>query len=108
MSTVAFDVDAVRKRFPALRSGTAFFDGPGGTQVPDSVIDALAAYLRGSNANVGGPFAASVRTNELVDNAHDVAARFLGCTPDEVGFGPNMTTLNFALTRSLGRTLSAD
>jgi selenocysteine lyase/cysteine desulfurase len=84
VATVAFDVDAVRARFPALASGTAFFDGPGGTQVPESVIEAIAAYLRESNANVGGPFETSRRTDELVEHAHDVAARFLGCSAEEV------------------------
>ena len=59
MSALAFDVDSVRARFSALRAPTAFFDGPGGTQCPDTVIDAIAGYLRESNANLGGPFAAS-------------------------------------------------
>jgi cysteine desulfurase family protein (TIGR01976 family) len=103
----AFDVEAVRRRFPALASGTAFFDGPGGTQVPDDVIEAMTTYLRESNANLGGPFTTSRRSDELVDQAHEAAARFLGCTAEEVGFGANMTTLNFALSRSLERTLSA-
>ena len=99
----ALDVAAVRARFSALDRPTAFLDGPGGTQVPDSVVEAIAAYLRGSNANLGGPFSASVASDALVLHAHSVAARLLGCSPDEVGFGPNMTTLNFALTRALER-----
>ena len=107
MSTVALDVDAVRARFTALRAPVAFFDGPGGTQCPDSVIDAIAGYLRESNANVGGAFAASRRSDELVDRAHETAAAFLGCRPAETAFGQNMTTLNFALTRALGRDLRA-
>ena len=107
MATVAFDVGALRRRFPALASGTAFLDGPGGTQVPDSVVAAMTEYLQSSNANVGGPFETSRRTDELVERAHDVAARFLGCSSEEVGFGANMTTLNFALSRALGRTLEA-
>ena len=107
MSAVALDLAAVRARFSALDRPTAFLDGPGGTQVPDSVIDAIGAYLRDSNANLGGPFAASVGSDALVLHAHSVAARFLGCSPDEVGFGPNMTTLNFALTRALARDLRA-
>ena len=61
MSTVAFDVAAVRARFAALQRPTAFFDGPGGTQVPDSVIEAVAGYLREANANLGGPFETSRR-----------------------------------------------
>jgi cysteine desulfurase family protein (TIGR01976 family) len=107
MSTVAFDVAAVRARFTALDRPTAFFDAPGGTQTPDSVIGAMAAYLRESNANLGGAFETSRRSDALVVSAHHTAARFLGCEPDEVGFGPNMTTLNFALTRTLGRELLA-
>jgi cysteine desulfurase family protein (TIGR01976 family) len=69
------------------------------------VIDAIAAYLRDSNANLGGAFAASRRSDELVERAHAVAAGFLGCRSEETIFGQNMTTLNFALTRALGRTL---
>jgi cysteine desulfurase family protein (TIGR01976 family) len=107
MATTAFDVEAVRAQFPALKSGVAFLDGPGGTQCPESVIDAIAAYLRGSNANLGGAFAASRRSDELVERAHETAGRFLGCLPEETVFGQNMTTLNFALTRALGRTLAA-
>ncbi|MGH3052307.1 MAG: aminotransferase class V-fold PLP-dependent enzyme, partial [Gaiellaceae bacterium] len=107
MSTLALDVDAVRARFSALRGPTTFFDGPGGTQVPDSVIEAMAGYLRESNANLGGPFETSVRSDELIVDARDAAARFLGGTPAEVGLGQNMTTLNFALTRALARELDA-
>src|SRR3977135_3751012 len=107
MSTVALDVDAVRGRFSALQSPTAFFDGPGGTQCPDTVIDAIAGYLRESNANLGGPFATTRRSDALLAQAHVTAAAFLGCEPDEAIFGQNMTTLNFMLTRTMGRTLSA-
>jgi cysteine desulfurase family protein (TIGR01976 family) len=105
VSTVALDIDAVRERFSALRAPTAFFDGPGGTQVPDSVIDAIARYLRESNANLGGAFGSSRRTDALVTQARLTAAAFLHCDPDETIFGANMTTLNFALTRAFGRTL---
>jgi cysteine desulfurase family protein (TIGR01976 family) len=107
MSAATLDVDAVRVRFSALRSPVAFFDGPGGTQVPDSVIDAIAGYLRDSNANRGGAFAASRRSDELIERAHGAAAAFLGCRPEETAFGQNMTTLNFALTRAAGRGLRA-
>ena len=106
MSTVAFDVAAVRARFAALQRKTAFFDGPGGTQTPDAGIEAVASYLREANANLGGPFETSLRSDQVVDAAHDAAARFLGASPSEVGFGQNMTTLNFALTRTLGRELA--
>jgi cysteine desulfurase family protein (TIGR01976 family) len=104
---MSFDVAAARARFPALASGVAFLDAPGGTQCPQSVIDAIAGYLRESNANLGGAFAASRRSDELVARAHETAARFLGCRPEETIFGQNMTTLNFALTRALGRTLAS-
>jgi cysteine desulfurase family protein (TIGR01976 family) len=107
MSTVAFDVAAVRTRFTALQRPTAFFDGPGGTQTPDSVIEAVSSYLREANANLGGPFESSLRSDQVVDAAHDAAARFLGASASEVGFGQNMTTLNFALTRTVGRELRA-
>jgi cysteine desulfurase family protein (TIGR01976 family) len=71
------------------------------------VIDAIVGYLRDSNANLGGAFAASCRSDELVERAHATAAAFLGCRAEETIFGPNMTTLNFALTRALGRGLEA-
>src|SRR5438445_3665576 len=103
MSAVAFDIDAVRRRFPALNQPLAFFDGPGGTQVPDEVIDAIAGYLRTSNANVSGPYETSRRTEELVVRARDTAGRFLNADPDELAFGQNMTTLNFAWTRTAAR-----
>jgi cysteine desulfurase family protein (TIGR01976 family) len=104
---MSFDVAAARAQFPALASGVAFLDAPGGTQCPESVIEAIAAYLRESNANLGGAFAASRHSDELVARAHETAAGFLGCRPEETIFGQNMTTLNFALTRALGRTLAA-
>jgi cysteine desulfurase family protein (TIGR01976 family) len=105
VSTVALDVDAVRARFSALRGPTAFFDGPGGTQCPDSVIDAIAGYLRESNANLGGAFGNSRRSDALIVQARRTASAFLRCEPGEAIFGQNMTTLNFMLTRTLGRTL---
>ena len=105
MSATLLDIAAVRARFSALDRRLAFFDGPGGTQCPDEVIDAISRYLRESNANVGGPFETSVRTAELVDLAHERAAQFLGCSPAEVAFGQSMTAMNFLLTRALARTL---
>jgi cysteine desulfurase family protein (TIGR01976 family) len=102
---VALDVAAVRARFTALDRPLAFFDGPGGTQVPDSVIEAMATYLREANANLGGPFATSRASDLVVEQAHIAAAAFLGAAVDEVGFGPNMTSLNFALSRTVGREL---
>jgi cysteine desulfurase family protein (TIGR01976 family) len=105
MSTTLLDVEAVRARYSALDRRLAFFDGPGGTQCPDEVIDAIARYLREDNANVGAPYETSVRTVELIERARDAAGRFLSCHPDEVAFGQSMTSLNFLLTRALGREL---
>jgi cysteine desulfurase family protein (TIGR01976 family) len=107
VATLALDVEAVRARFSALSAPTAFLDAPGGTQVPDSVIDAIAGYLRDSNANLGGAFGNSRRTDALLARARLTAADFLGCPPDDAYFGANMTTLNFALTRAVGRELRA-
>jgi cysteine desulfurase family protein (TIGR01976 family) len=105
LSTLALDVAAVRARYSALQRRLAFFDGPGGTQCPDEVIDAIAGYLRHSNANVGAPYETSRRTDALVAHAHRRAADFLGCTAEEVAFGPSMTGLSFLLTRTFARTL---
>jgi cysteine desulfurase family protein (TIGR01976 family) len=104
MSTVSFDVAAARSRFSALATDLVFFDAPGGSQVPDEVIDAIAEYLRTSNANVSGPYETSRRTEELVDRSRAAAAGFLGCSTEEVIFGLNMTSLNFMLSRTVGRT----
>jgi cysteine desulfurase family protein (TIGR01976 family) len=103
VARVVTTVDAVRTRFTSLQQPLAFFDGPGGTQVPDSVIDAISDYLRYSNANTDGPFATSRRTDALLTRARQTAAAFLNATADEVAFGANMTTLNFALTRAASR-----
>ncbi len=107
MSATLLDVEAVRARFSALSGPTAFFDGPAGTQVPDEVIDAIAGYLREANANTGGFFENSRRTDAMLDEARSAAASFLGAEAEEVVFGPNMTSLNFTLTRTLGRELAA-
>jgi cysteine desulfurase family protein (TIGR01976 family) len=107
VSTIALDVAAVRARFSALRRPLAFFDGPGGTQVPDEVIGAIAGYLRESNANVGGRYPTSRRTEALVASARLAAREFLNCAPEEAVFGPNMTTLNFALSRTAARDFRA-
>ena len=75
------DVAAIRARFSALASPTAFLDGPGGTQVPDSVVEAMARYLRHANANVGGAFERSLASEALVADARTAGARFLGASP---------------------------
>jgi len=105
MSATMLDVEAVRARYAALDRRLAFFDGPGGTQCPDEVIDAVAGYLREDNANIGAPYETSIRTVELVERARVAAGRFLSCHAEEVAFGQSMTSLNFLLTRALGRTL---
>lgn len=105
MSTTMLDVTAARSRFTALQRRLAFFDGPGGTQVPDEVIDAISTYLREINANIGAPYETSRRTDALVAHARRRAGDFLGCSDEEVAFGPSMTSLNFLLTRALGRAL---
>ena len=105
MSTALLDIAAARARFSALDRRLAFFDGPGGTQCPDEVIDAISRYLREDNANVGAPYATSRRTTALVELAHERAGAFLGCSPGETAFGQSMTAMNFLLTRTLGRTL---
>ncbi len=107
-----FDVDALRAEFPALaleQDGrpVAYFDGPGGTQVPQRVIDAIATYYRTSNANDGGAFATSERSDASTADAHAAVADFVGAeSPGEIKFGPNMTTLTFHLSRSLGATFA--
>lgn len=106
-----FDPAALRPEFPALaleQDGrpVVFLDGPGGTQVPRRVIDAVAAYYRESNANHGGAFATSVRSDAIVAEAHAALADLLGASsPAEVKLGANMTTLTFALSRSVARVL---
>jgi cysteine desulfurase family protein (TIGR01976 family) len=100
-------IEAVRRRFRALAVPLAFFDGPGGTQCPDSVIEAVSGYLLTSNANLGGAFITSQVSAEVVAAARAAASDLLGAAPDEVVFGANMTSLNFALTRTAGRDWDA-
>src|SRR5204862_268957 len=90
MRLAALDVDAVRARFGALGATSALFDAPGGTQVPDSVVNAIAGYLRDSNANLGGAFGSSRRTDALLTQARLAAAAFLRCEPDEAFFGAHL------------------
>jgi cysteine desulfurase family protein (TIGR01976 family) len=104
------DLGWIRAQFPALLQEMnghpiVFFDGPGGTQVPKQVVDAIAQYLLTANANLHGAFATSLQTEALVEQARASVADFLGCDPDEVVFGANMTTLTFAISRSIGRDL---
>jgi cysteine desulfurase family protein (TIGR01976 family) len=104
------DLAHVRSRFPALAREidgrpAVFVDAPGGSQVPDPVIEAMAGYLRRSNANAHGAFATSQETDRVVADAHRASADLLNADADEVVFGPNATTLLFAISRSVGRTL---
>jgi cysteine desulfurase family protein (TIGR01976 family) len=105
-----FDIAWVRSQFSALSQTVngqpaAFLDGPGGTQVPHKVIHAITDYLQHSNANTCGAYATSRRTDAVIAGARAAMADFLGCDGDEIVFGPNMTTLTFALSRSIGRDL---
>ena len=102
----AFDVEAVRERFPALARPLIFLDGPGGSQVPQTVIDAMTCCLRDANANLDGAFPTSLGATAIVARARDAAAEFTGSTPEEIAFGPNMTTLNFLLAHAVARTLA--
>jgi len=103
MLSTSLDVPAIRARFASLGKGFAFFDAPGGSQVPDEVGDAISLPLREASANLGAVYPTSLRVREILDEAEVKAARFLGCEPDEVIFGPNMTSLNFMLSRTAGR-----
>jgi cysteine desulfurase family protein (TIGR01976 family) len=107
LSDLSQAVEAVRGRFSSLQKGFAFFDAPGGSQVPDEVGDAIACALREASANLGAVYATSLRVKEILEEAERKAARFLGCEPHEVIFGPNMTSLNFTLSRTVGREFRA-
>jgi cysteine desulfurase family protein (TIGR01976 family) len=110
-NAMTFDVPYVRRQFPALQRTidgrpVAYFDSPGGTQVPQRVLDAVTDYLVNHNSNTGGFFAATIETDHLLADARDALADFLGCDWDEVVFGANTTTLNFLLAHGLARDLS--
>lgn len=103
-----FPIDAVRSHFPALSrevdgQPAAYFDAPGGTQACDAAIRAMTAHLTDGTANSGGPFVTSVETDRLSANAHAAIADLLGAQPEEIAFGPNMTSLTFAVSRALAR-----
>ena len=105
-----FDVPYVRRQFPALQRTidgrpVAYFDSPGGTQVPQRVLDAVTDYLVNHNSNTGGFFAATIETDHLLADAREALADFLGCDWDEVVFGANTTTLNFLLAHGLAQDL---
>ncbi len=108
----SFNTALLRTQFPALAQSVkgqpaVFLDAPGGTQVPQRVINAVSEYLAFSNANTHGAFATSLRTEKMLVEAHNAAADLLGCAPDETAFGPNMTSLTFAVSRAIGREIEA-
>ena len=105
------DIDGVRNGFPALerKFGTnlaAYLDGPGGTQVHESVIDAMSGFMIRGGSNHGGSFESSVETDAVVDGAREAVADLLGAQPSEIVFGQNMTSLTYAMSRALARTWS--
>jgi len=103
------DINLIRNQFPALNTADAgiYFDNPGGTQVPQMVIDAITDCLINANANLGGPFKTSQRADALVEQAHVAMADFFNAASTrEVIFGQNMTTLTFHISRSIGRLFS--
>lgn len=110
-TAIDLDLQAVRASFPALAlrvdgRPVVYLDNPAGTQVPQRVIDRTTEYWRTMNANHGGVFSTSARSDELIDEVRRAAAAFLNArSPDEVVFGPNMTTLTFALSRAIAREL---
>jgi cysteine desulfurase family protein (TIGR01976 family) len=107
-TAISLDLTSIRAQFPSLAQivnghPAAFLDGPGGTQVPQRVIDAISNYLRRDNANTGGAYATSRHTDAMIAEARSAMADFLHCAADEVAFGPNMTTLTYAMSRAIGR-----
>src|SRR3954447_16851238 len=107
MNRVMSDLASVRKRFTSLQGDFVFFDAPGGSQVPDEVGDAMARCLREASANLGAPYETSQRVKAILESAEAKAARFLGCDAQEIVFGTNMTSLDFALSRTAGREFQA-
>ena len=110
VSSKSLDIGWVREQFPSLQlqvhgEQAAFLDGPAGTQVPRQVMDAVQKYFLEANANTYGAFLTSRRTNEIVSEARAAMSDFFNCSPDEVVFGQNMTTITFGLARAIGREL---
>ncbi|HUY98334.1 MAG TPA: aminotransferase class V-fold PLP-dependent enzyme [Verrucomicrobiae bacterium] len=104
---MSLSLNECRSQFASLGSGFAYFDSPGGTQTPDRVRTAIADALQSASGNTGAPYATSTRIGDLVSAARLTAAGFLGGTPNEIIFGGSMTSLNFMLSRVVGRTLEA-
>jgi cysteine desulfurase family protein (TIGR01976 family) len=109
-TVAALNVESLRAQFPSLSrtvngNPAVFLDGPGGTQVPQRVIDAISDYLAHDNANIGGAYVTSRNSDKVVAAARDAMADFFHCDANEVVFGQNMTALTFMLSRSIGREL---
>src|SRR5262249_17457053 len=107
-SAAMMSTEEIRRCFPALARTfngypVAYFDGPGGTQVPRTVVEAMNDYLFHHNANTHWAYPTSEETDEIIDSARSVLADFLNATPAEIVFGANMTTLTFHLARALAR-----
>ncbi len=103
---MTLDTKKIRQNFPSISIQRVFLDNPAGTQVPQGVIDAVSNYYTSMNANAGGTFATSQRSDEMVQSVRQSMADFLHASrPEEIVFGPNMTTLNFNLSRALAKTL---
>ena len=105
-------VEEIRARFPALArmhagERVAYFDGPGGTQVPLEVVDAMTEYLFEHNANTDWRYPSSAETDAMLAASRAAMADLVGGAPDEIAFGANMTTLTFHVARAIGRTLTA-
>ena len=105
-------VEEIRSHFPALKrvhegQRVAYFDGPGGTQVPRAVVEAMADYLYKHNANTHWSYPTSAETDELLERSRESLADFLNASPNEIAFGANATTLAFHVSRTLGRTFEA-
>src|SRR6185369_7435075 len=107
-SNIFSSVEDIRAQFPALKRihnghPVAYFDGPGGTQVPTSVVEAMSDYLFNHNANTHWEYPSSNETDKIIDDSRETIADFLNASPSEIAFGQNMTSLTFHLGRALGR-----
>lgn len=103
---MTYNITEIRSHFPSLQDGNVFFDNPGGTQVPQQVIDAVSEYYRSANSNTHGAFETSRRTDIVIADTRTAFADFFNArSADEIVFGPNMTTLTFSISRALGRWL---
>jgi cysteine desulfurase family protein (TIGR01976 family) len=105
-----YDIESIRAQFPALSRivngfPAVYFDSPGGTQVPQRVVNKMVEYLLNHNANTGGMFVTSVENDEMILNTRKTFADLFGCSWNEVSFGDNSTTINFKLSQAIARDL---